>query len=102
MTVIIDSLGTAKVYSYMGLSQGYHQICMQYKDIHITTFICREVVLEYLKMSFSLINTLFIFQRLMDDILKEYLYKFVLVYLDDILIYSNDIKNIMNILIDYY
>ena len=74
----------------MDLRLGYHQIKIRNKDIPKTTFTTRYGLYEYTIMSFGLTNATATFSRLMNSIFMEYLYKFVVVYLDVILIYSKN------------
>ncbi len=75
---------------------------MRAEDRHKTAFSCEYGHNEFLRMPFGLCNAQASFQRLMDRILEPYLRKFVLVYLDDIIIYSKTfekhLENIIEIL----
>ncbi|KAF9760912.1 Retrovirus-related Pol polyprotein from transposon 17.6 [Nosema granulosis] len=61
---------------------------MHPEDIEKTAFGCREGLFEFLKMPFGLVNGPATFQRIMNNILREFINKYVVVYMDDILIYS--------------
>ena len=69
---------------------GYHQIRVRDEDIPKTAFISRYGSYEYTVMSFGLTNAPATLSRLMNYIFMEYLDKFIVVYLDDILIYSKN------------
>lgn len=84
----LDALGDASVFSKIDLTGGYNQIRLQAKDVKKTAFNTREGKFEYLVMPFGLKNAPSEFQTIVNGIMREYLNVFVVVYLDDILIYS--------------
>ena len=89
---MFDRLGNAKVFSKIGLKSGYWQIPVRPGDVYKTVFKMRWGLYEYLVMPFGLANAPAQFMSIMNDLLGDYLDQFVLIVLDDILIYSANVQ----------
>jgi hypothetical protein len=90
INILFDQLASAKVFSKVNLQLGYHQIKIHLKDVPKTAFSTRYGLYEYLVMSFGLTNAPTHFMYLMNSIFMSELDKFVMVPIDNILIYSKN------------
>ncbi|GBC41210.2 enzymatic polyprotein, putative [Rhizophagus irregularis DAOM 181602=DAOM 197198] len=89
---LLEKFRKGSWFTSLNLAAGYHQVEMAEEDKEKTAFICSQGLYEYNVMPFGLKNAPGTFRRLMDKILKEYIGEFVTVYLDDIMIYSEDFE----------
>lgn len=89
---LFERLHSAKVYSKIDLASGYHQIRVQPEDVDKTAFTTRYGTFNFLVMPFGLTNAPATFQRNMNNIFQDLLDTYIIVYLDDLLVFSQDIE----------
>ena len=87
---LLDKLSHANLLNAIHLASGYHQIRLAPEDCEKTAFITCYGLLEYMILPLGLCNAPSMFQSLMNSIILGYIDEFILVYLDNILVYSNN------------
>ena len=89
---LLDRLGSAKVFTKLDLASGYHQIAMDEGSIYRTAFTTSLGQWEFLVMPFGYVMPQRTFQRLMNKVFAVEINQFILVYLDDILVFSRSVE----------
>ena len=89
---LFDQLGRVRYFMKLGLRLGYYQVRIVERDELKTTCVIRYGSYEFLVMPFGLTNAATTFCMLMNKIFHPYLDKFIVVYLDDIIVYNNTLE----------
>ncbi|KAH9131277.1 hypothetical protein LEN26_007781 [Aphanomyces euteiches] len=87
---LLDVLGNAKYFSTMDVASGYWNVRMEEDSIPKTAFTCKFGLYEWLVMPFGLCNAVPQFERLMEHVLRDQIWRSCLVYLDDVIVYSDN------------
>lgn len=89
----IDRLGSYRFFSSLDMATGFHQIPLKENSIHLTGFVTPEEHFEYVKMPYGLANSPIVYQRIINDTLRELINGGnVLVYVDDVLLMSGTVN----------
>jgi hypothetical protein len=88
----LGELKDANFYTRLDLSSGFWQVRVRDHDIHKTAFQTIDGLMEWVAMPFGLCNAPSTFQRMMNDLLRDFLHEFVTVYLDDVCIYNRPLE----------
>ena len=96
MDECIDSLGSATIYTTLDCNSGYWQLPVAKQDQDKTAFVCHAGLFRYKRMPSGLTNAPASFQRTLDILLSRYKWQSCLIYLDDVIIYSNTVDDHFN------
>jgi len=89
MGELLDRISCARYFTKMDVRDGYHRLRIATGEEWKTAFRCRYELFEYTVMPFGLCNAPGTFQHYMNDTFRDFLDKFLIVYLDDLLVYSD-------------
>ncbi|XP_029766793.1 uncharacterized protein LOC113406182 [Terrapene carolina triunguis] len=91
----LDALGSARVFSTLDLTSGYFQVAVEERDRKKTAVTTPFGLFEWTRMPFGLCNAPATFQRLMEGVLGDYILDTLLIYLDDVIVFSKDFESHM-------
>jgi len=92
ITDLLDKLGKSNYFSTLDLASGFHQIQMNPNSIEKTAFNTEDGHYEFLRMPFGLKNAPATFQRMINHVLRDYVNKICLVYMDDVIVFSTSLQ----------
>lgn len=92
MKDLLATLANGQIFTKLDLHEAYYQVCIQPGDEWKTTFNCPLGSYQFRVIPFGLQGALVVFMQLINEVMHEYLYQGVLIYLDDILIYTQTIE----------
>lgn len=92
ITEILDKLGKCNYFSTLDLASGFHQVEVAPEDIQKTAFSVENGHYEFTRMPFGLKNAPATFQRVMDNVLREFIGRICFVYMDDIIVFSTSLQ----------
>lgn len=93
INTMLEQLRDQKLFTTIDLASGFHQIKMHPKDIHKTAFSINNGKYEFLRMPFGLKNAPSVFQRAVDDTLREHIGVRCFVYIDDVIVYGKNVED---------
>uniref|UniRef100_A0AB38Z2N6 RNA-directed DNA polymerase n=1 Tax=Panta errantivirus TaxID=3078412 RepID=A0AB38Z2N6_9VIRU len=91
ITYVLDQMKGQKYFSTLDLASGFHQIKMKNEDIEKTAFSINNGKYEFLRMPFGLKNAPAIFQRAIDDVLRNHIGKICYIYMDDVIVFGKSV-----------
>jgi hypothetical protein len=94
----LAELKDANSFTHLDFAYGFREDRVRDEDIHKTAFITPHGRMEWVAMPFGLCNAPTAFQRMMNDIVRDFLHKFVTVYLDDVYVYSRTLEEHMELM----
>jgi hypothetical protein len=95
---LFDQLSKAAYFSKLDIRSGYWHVCITEGDEPKTTYVTQYGSFQFMVMPFGLTNALATFCNLMNDVLRDYIDKFVVVYFDDIVVYSDHLYHLKLVL----